>query len=95
MSGSPDAGARIRRVAMGAVLAALLLLPLAAMQITDEVYWTASDFLFAAVVLGGGGILYEMTAPRLRHRRERLVLAAAIIAAILLVWAQGAVGIFN
>jgi len=36
----------------------ILLAPLVAMQFTREVAWTASDFLFAGVLLiGGGGVV--------------------------------------
>lgn len=83
-----------RRVIMWAGIAALLLLPLLAMQFTKEVTWTPADFASAAVLLGGAGAIYEVAAWRTRNPRRRKIIGAAIIAAVAVIWAQGAVGIF-
>ena len=45
-------------------LAALLLLPLIAMQFTREVAWDAADFAFAGVLLIGAGLIFELAAWR-------------------------------
>jgi len=82
------------RLAGWGAVAALLLLPLAAMQVTDEIAWTASDFAFAAVLLIGAGALLELTMWKVRGLRYRAAIGLAIAAAVLLVWADGAVGIF-
>ncbi|WP_339872880.1 hypothetical protein [uncultured Brevundimonas sp.] len=71
----------------------LLLLPLVAMQLTDEVNWTAFDFIvfgaLLAVALGG----WELASRRIGRRAWRVVAAIAIVAAFLLVWASLAVGL--
>lgn len=72
----------------------ILLAPLAAMQVTSEVAWDAQDFLFAAVLLVGTGLLLELVLWRTRTPLVRLMLAAAVILALLLIWAEAAVGIF-
>jgi hypothetical protein len=46
------------RVAL--VTTAVLLVPLVAMQFTEEVDWSLFDFAFAAVLLGGTGFLIEL-----------------------------------
>ena len=77
-----------------ASIAALLLLPAAAMQFTNEVAWTRFDFAFAALLLGGGAALYELTAWQIANSMPRPLIVAAIIGTIALIWADGAVGIF-
>lgn len=81
------------RPAMWSVLAGLLLLPAAAMRFTPEVTWTASDFLFAALLLGGLGVAVELVMRFTRRPLTRATLAAGALLAVLLVWAEGAVGL--
>lgn len=75
-------------------IAALLLLPLIAMQFTRDVAWTGSDFLAAAVLLAGGGVAYEWAVRTVRRPDRRLMVIMLIAAVVLIIWAQGAVGIF-
>lgn len=76
------------------VTAVLLLTPLIAMQFTDEVNWTVSDFAFAGMMLVGSGIIYELAA-----RAGNLAYQAAVVAAlgtgVLIMWTTGAVGIIG
>ena len=46
------------RIAGWALAISALLLPFMAMQFTREVNWTGSDFIFAAVMIGGVGLLF-------------------------------------
>jgi hypothetical protein len=82
------------RVGLWGGIAALLVLPLIAMQFTREVAWGPEDFAFAAILLVGAGALFELAAWKVRDLTGRLVLAAVLLGAVLLVWADGAVGIF-
>ena len=75
-------------------IAVLLLLPLLAMQFTDEVNWTGYDFVAMSILLIGAGAIYEIAVRRTAARRYRLFIGAAILAVVLLIWAEGAVGIF-
>ena len=83
------------RVAMWAAIAVLLLLPLIAMQFTGEVAWTPFDFPAAAVLLVGGGLAYEIAARKTASGRSRLLIGGAILGIVLLIWAEGAVGILS
>ncbi len=88
--GSPE---QVRRVIMWAGIGAVLLIPLLAMQFTDEVSWTRFDFACAAVLLGSAGLLYEAVVWKTLNNRYRKIIGAAIIAAVIVIWAEGAVGI--
>lgn len=74
-------------------IAALLLLPLIAMQFTRDVAWTGSDFLAAALLLGAGGAGYELAVRTVRKPGLRAMTILLIGLAVLMIWAQGAVGI--
>ncbi len=82
------------RTAGWSAVGLILLTPLAAMQFTSEVAWDAQDFLFAAVLLVGAGLLLELLLWKARTPLVRLMLAAAVILSVLLIWAEAAVGIF-
>lgn len=84
---------RLRIVAWGAV-AAVLLAPLVAMQFSREVAWTMSDFLFAGVLLIGGGALIELAVWKVRNPALRIGLVLLVAATALVIAADGAVGIF-
>jgi hypothetical protein len=71
----------------------LLLLPLIAMQLTDEVAWTASDFAVAAILLFGSLGLYELASKMTGNSAYRAGFAVAILAVFLLEWVNGAVGL--
>lgn len=75
-------------------VAILLLIPLVAMQFTDEVNWTLLDFVVAAALLLGTGLLCELALRKINKPRYRIAICAAILALLLLIWAELAVGIF-
>jgi hypothetical protein len=73
--------------------AALLLLPLIAMQFTAEVNWTPFDFLvFGTMLLAACGF-YEMATRVSARKPYRLAAGIAVVGAFLQVWANLAVGI--
>ena len=82
------------RPLMWGAIALILLLPLAAMQFTDEVNWTTFDFAAAAVLLVGAGAAYEVAVRITRDPRRRLLIGAALMFLVALIWAEGAVGVF-
>ena len=74
---------------------ALLLIPLIAMQFTDEVNWTLSDFIVAGVLLFGTALLSEIAWRKIKNPRIRIFLCLALLLLLLLVWVDLAVGIFG
>jgi hypothetical protein len=79
------------------VLAAafILLLPLSAMQITDEVVWDLADFAVAGVLLVGTGLVFQLAARKAGNIAYRAALTVALAAAFMLLWLMGAVGIIG
>ncbi len=86
---------RMSRWRMAAWMAAalLLLLPLIAMQFTDEVNWSLGDFVLAGVLLFGSLGIYELATRLTGNAAYRGGVGLAIAATVLLVWVNGAVGI--
>jgi hypothetical protein len=83
------------RIARWTFALALLLLPLAAMQFTDEVAWTPLDFAFFGAMLLTVGVVYEIAAWRAKGVAYRAAVGLALAAAFVLVWAIGAVGVID
>ncbi len=84
------------RIAGWAVATILLLLvPLVAMQFSEEWNWGLFDFIFAFVVLFGAGLTYELVARKADTIAYKAGVAVAVAAALLLVWINAAVGIIG
>lgn len=77
------------------LVAALLITPAIAMQFTEEVRWTISDFLFAALVLGGAGVITELAVRASGDWSYRIGAGLAVLASVLLLWLTGAVGVIG
>lgn len=73
----------------------ILLVPLVAMQFTDEVAWDLADFAAAGVLLTGTGLLYVMLASMVSSNLYRVVGGVVLAAGLLLVWIELAVGIIG
>lgn len=85
-----------KRLIIIVLLAALLLLiPLIAMQFTNEVNWTLFDFIVAGILLLGAGVMSELVLRKVNKSGHRIVLCLSILAALFLIWAELAVGIFG
>lgn len=75
--------------------AALLLVPLVAMQSTEEVNWTLLDFAVAGCLLFGSGLAYGLIARSTTRIAGRAAACVAVAAALMLVWVNLAVGIIG
>jgi len=76
-------------------IAVLLCIPLIAMQFTNEVVWTISDFVIAGILLVGTGIVIEVVVRNVKDQRARIGMIIGTLAVLFLVWAELAVGIFG
>ena len=76
-------------------VAVLLLIPYGAMRFTDEVNWTPIDFITAGVLLLGTGRACEFVLRIVKKARYRIVICAAILFMLFIIWAELAVGIIG
>lgn len=84
-----------RRTIILSVIGLILLLPIIGMQFTNEVNWTASDFLIAGILLGSIGIAVDFALATAKSNTQRAVLLAIILIIGFLIWAELAVGLFG
>jgi len=75
--------------------AAVLSIPLIAMQFTKEVNWTVSDFLVMGVLLFATVFAVDLVLKKVKTFKSRLILVFGILAVLFLIWAELAVGIFG
>src|SRR5690606_14897027 len=81
------------RLAMGTAL--FLLIPLIAMQFSQEVLWTLSDFIIAGGLIFGTGFSYLLISRKAQDNSYRIAVGFALFTGLLLVWVNGAVGIIG
>jgi len=81
---------------LGVIAATLVLLsiPLIAMQFTNEVNWTGSDFAIMGLMLLVTGSIAVTIYNRAKPNR-RWLLIGAVLALFVYLWAELAVGIFT
>jgi hypothetical protein len=93
-NGAGRRGSRWRIVAWSAA-GLLLLLPLVAMQFTEEVDWGVGDFVIFGSLLVAAGVTFELVVRKTGDWAYRCAVGLAIAAAFILVWVNGAVGIIG
>lgn len=80
------------RYAVGTAL--VLAVPLIAMLFTDDVQWDLRDFIVIGTLLMGAGIIFELVTSKV-NPKYRGAIAVAVLGAVLLMWAELAVGVFG
>lgn len=81
------------RVLLWGGVATLLLIPAIGRNFTDDIAWTAFDFIVAGAVLGTAGLICEAIMWKSDRLAWRLGAGIAVLACVLLFWVTGAVGI--
>ena len=71
------------------------MIPLIGMQFSKEVNWTNSDFLIGGILLFETAIIFEMVLRKVKTLKSRIIACFIILAVLVLVWAELAVGIFG
>jgi hypothetical protein len=84
---------RALRIAGWSLAAGLLALPAVAMQFTEEVDWSGSDFVFAGLMFAIVGGLLELAARASASLAYRVGAAMAVATGLLTIWITLAVGI--
>ena len=93
--GRPRRVGKFIRPVLWSLAAVALLAPLVAMQFTEEVRWTGSDFAFAGAMFLVVGLAFELAVRSRRDRAYRAGAAVALAGAFLMLWTNGAVGIIG
>jgi hypothetical protein len=83
------------RIAAWSAAAGLLMLPAIAMQFTREVTWGPADFLVAALLIGGTGLVFELAIRARTSGAYRAGAAVALFTAFLTIWINLAVGMIG
>ena len=73
----------------------MLSIPLMAMQFTNEVNWTVTDFLIMGTLIFGAGLTFEWISSRGNSTLYRIAVGVAVLTAFLLTWSNLAVGIIG
>ena len=73
----------------------LLLIPFISMQFTDEVHWGPLDFVVAGVLLLAAGLVFDLVIRKVKNANYRIAIIIAVLIALLLIWAELAVGVFG
>lgn len=85
-----------RTVALTAMVTiALLMIPAVAMLFTKEVNWGLEDFVAAAALLFGAGIICSVAVRRTRTTKQRIAVVGLVFAVLGTIWAELAVGLFT
>jgi hypothetical protein len=71
----------------------VLLVPLLAMRLTDEVAWTLLDFVTAGALVFGAGLVFVLASRTMP--KYRAITGIALAVALIYVWVELAVGIFT
>lgn len=75
--------------------ACILMIPLVAMQFTNEVNWSWFDFLVMGILLLGAGLTYVLISSISESFAYRIAVGVAVAAGLLLIWVNLAVGIIG
>lgn len=73
----------------------ILMLPLVAMLFTTEVNWGLSDFIVMGMLLFGTGLTYTLITKMSDSIAYKLAVGVAVVAGLLLIWINLAVGIIG
>ena len=77
------------------IVGLLLLIPLIAMQLTNEVNWSFFDFIIMGGMLTITGLLIGIILKKVKSYKYKKVLIVTILLIFLLIWAELAVGLFG
>ena len=72
----------------------LLLIPLIGMAITDEINWSAFDFIIMGSLLIALSIGINLVSTRVKNLKNRFLYIGILVLIFMLIWAELAVGIF-
>jgi|TARA_B110000240_G_scaffold521_1_gene538 hypothetical protein len=84
-----------RPIIILSLITVLLMIPLIAMQFTNQVNWSVGDFIVMAMLLYGTGVLCEFAIRRITTISYRYLTIVLILLCCLVIWAELSVGLFG
>lgn len=84
-----------RILAIVCTIAIIMLLPLVAMPLNDEIQWTLFDFMVVGSLLLGFGVMVELVMRNVNKMKYRIIVLGIMFVVLFLGWAELAVGIFG
>jgi D-alanyl-lipoteichoic acid acyltransferase DltB (MBOAT superfamily) len=73
----------------------VLLIPLVAMQFSEEWDWKPFDFIVVGILLAGVGFAYELIAHGAKNNPKQAAAGIALAVSMVLIWVELAVGILD
>ena len=77
------------------IIGVLMFIPLIAMQFTNELNWDLADFILMGILLLCTGFACELVLRNISSTKNKIVLCGIILAMLIIIWAEFAVGIFG
>lgn len=74
---------------------AIILIPLIAMQFSQEVNWDMFDFLIAWILIFGAGFTFQLISMKTEAISYKIATGLAVFASLAILWVNGAVGIIG
>jgi len=77
------------------IVGLLLLIPIIAMQLTDELNWSFFDFIIMGAMLSIASIVMEIVIKKVKYHKYRNIFITIIVMIFILIWAELGVGLFR
>ncbi len=77
------------------IVGIILLIPMIAMQFTDEVNWSFLDFIIMGIMLSITGLALGIIIKKIKDYKYRNIFITIIVMIFLLTWAELGVGLFG
>ena len=77
------------------IVGIILLIPMIAMQFTDEVNWSFLDFIIMGIMLSISGLALGIIIKKIKYYKYRNIFITIIVMIFLLTWAELGVGLFG
>ncbi|KKP89947.1 MAG: hypothetical protein UR95_C0005G0079 [Parcubacteria group bacterium GW2011_GWC1_36_108] len=88
-----DSSQRRAFIWVASITGLILMMPLIAMQFTNEVVWTVSDFVVAGILLFSAGSIFVLASKK--FSKHKLIVGVVVLIVLIWLWAELAVGIFT
>ena len=83
------------RIEIFSIAGFLPLIPMIAMQLTEEVSWSFFDFIIMGIMLSITGLALGIIVKKIQYYKYRNIFTAIIIIIFLLIWAELGVGLLG